>query len=120
MLVQIPKVLSVEQVSFVREKLDAAGEAWIDGRVTAGHQGARVKRNLQIAENTPIAYELGDLILAELERNRCVFRDLQITLDRRALMACRRTTIDPCLPRSIKLFSHQTYLFDAQYLGDLY
>ena len=32
MLVQIPKVLSVEQVSFVREKLDAAGEAWVDGR----------------------------------------------------------------------------------------
>ena len=69
MLVQIPKVLSVEQVRLVREKLDTAGEAWIDGRVTAGHQGAPVKRNLQIAENTPIAYELGDLILAELERN---------------------------------------------------
>ena len=69
MLVQIPKVLSAEQVSIVREKLDAAGEAWVDGRATAGHQGAPVKRNLQIAENTPIAYELGDLILAELERN---------------------------------------------------
>ncbi|MFZ1765963.1 MAG: Fe2+-dependent dioxygenase [Candidatus Nitrotoga sp.] len=69
MLVQIPKILSVEQVRFVREKLDTAGEAWVDGRVTAGHQGAPVKRNLQIAENTPIAHELGDLVLAELERN---------------------------------------------------
>ncbi|CAG9933507.1 hypothetical protein [Candidatus Nitrotoga arctica] len=49
MLVQIPEVLSVEQVRFVREKLETAGEAWVDGRATAGHQG--------------LAYELGRLIL---------------------------------------------------------
>jgi PKHD-type hydroxylase len=69
MLLQIPQVLNPDQVRFVRAKLDTAGEAWVDGRVTAGHQGAPVKRNLQIAENAPIAHELGDLILAALERN---------------------------------------------------
>jgi PKHD-type hydroxylase len=69
MLVQIPQVLNPEQVRFARDKLDAASDAWVDGRVTAGHQGAPVKRNLQIAENTPVAHELGDLILAALERN---------------------------------------------------
>lgn len=69
MLVHVPHVLSAEQVASMRARLDAAGAAWVDGRVTAGHQGAQVKHNLQIAEDTPIARELGDPILASLERN---------------------------------------------------
>lgn len=69
MLVKIPQVLSADQVKAVRSKLDGAGGAWVDGRVTAGHQGAQVKRNMQIAEDTPLARELGDLVLAALERN---------------------------------------------------
>ncbi|MEC5215888.1 PKHD-type hydroxylase [Actimicrobium sp. GrIS 1.19] len=69
MLLHIPQVLDPEQVRHVRAKLAAAGDAWVDGRVTAGHQGAPVKRNLQLAENSPIAHELGDLLLGALERN---------------------------------------------------
>ncbi|PUA17152.1 Fe2+-dependent dioxygenase [Glaciimonas sp. PCH181] len=69
MLLTIPNVLSAEQLSLVRDKLNAAGDAWVDGRATAGHQGAQVKRNLQINEHAPVAIELGDLILAELERH---------------------------------------------------
>ena len=69
MLLEIPKVLNAEQLLLVRDKLNAAGDAWVDGRATAGHQGAQVKRNLQINEHAPIAIELGDLILAELERH---------------------------------------------------
>ena len=69
MLLTIPRVLSANQVRQVREKLESDHATWVDGRVTAGHQGAPVKRNLQIAESTPIARELGDLILAALERN---------------------------------------------------
>ncbi|MGR6034980.1 MAG: Fe2+-dependent dioxygenase [Candidatus Nitrosoglobus sp.] len=69
MLIQIPEVLSTEQIQLMRNKLGAAGDAWVDGRITAGHQGARVKNNLQIAEDTPIARELGDLVLMVLERN---------------------------------------------------
>ncbi|HEX5464012.1 MAG TPA: Fe2+-dependent dioxygenase [Burkholderiales bacterium] len=69
MLVRIPGVLSAEQVRTIRSRLEAAGDAWVDGRVTAGHQGAQVKRNLQIAEHTPLARELGDLVLGALERN---------------------------------------------------
>jgi len=52
-----------------RARLDAAGDAWVDGRATAGHQGAQVKRNRQIVEGSPVARELGDVILASLERN---------------------------------------------------
>ena len=69
MLIRVPEVLNAEQVHDVRRRLDAAGDAWVDGRVTAGHQGARVKRNLQIAENAPIARELGAIVLAMLERH---------------------------------------------------
>ena len=69
MLLQIPRVLAPEQVRALRERLDNAGDAWVDGRATAGYQGAPVKRNQQIAEHTPIARELGDVVLAALERN---------------------------------------------------
>ncbi len=69
MLVQIPGVLQEGELRSVRAKLEAAGGAWVDGRATAGHQGAQVKHNLQIAEDAPIARELGAPILASLERN---------------------------------------------------
>lgn len=69
MLVHIPQVVSPEQVRYMRDKLENAGTAWVDGRITAGHQGAPVKRNLQIDERSPLAHELGDLILGALERN---------------------------------------------------
>jgi len=69
MLLQIPNVLNADQLRFVRERLESAGDAWVDGRATAGYQGAPVKHNRQIAEHSPIARELGDLILAALERH---------------------------------------------------
>src|SRR3569833_3463892 len=68
MLIQIPQILNADQLHFARSKLDATN-AWVDGRATAGHQGARVKNNLQIDERSSTAQELGDLILGALERN---------------------------------------------------
>jgi PKHD-type hydroxylase len=70
MLLRIPNVLSPVQLDLVRTRLDAAGDAWIDGRATAGHQGAQVKRNLQIAEDSEIARDLGALVLVALESNQ--------------------------------------------------
>jgi PKHD-type hydroxylase len=69
MLVQIPRLLTDEQVRHVRTRLDADDAPWVDGRATAGHQGARVKHNEQIAENSTLARELGDIVLGALERN---------------------------------------------------
>ncbi|HKR47651.1 MAG TPA: Fe2+-dependent dioxygenase [Paraburkholderia sp.] len=69
MLVHVPNVLTPEQVRTLRARLDNAGDAWVDGRATAGWSGAPVKRNAQIAEHTPIARELGDMVLAAIERN---------------------------------------------------
>ena len=67
MLLQIPDVLTPDEVANVRHRLDAA--SWIDGRVTAGHQSARAKDNLQLAEDSPLARELGDQILGALQRS---------------------------------------------------
>ena len=68
MILSIPDVLSPEQVAALRARLDAS-DAWVDGRATAGYQGAPVKLNQQIAEGTPIAHELGDVIVGALERH---------------------------------------------------
>lgn len=67
MIVSIPNVLSAQQVQDMRRQLDAA--AWVDGRVTAGHQSARAKENEQLPEDSPLGRELGAVILAALERN---------------------------------------------------
>jgi PKHD-type hydroxylase len=67
MLLQIPDILTPDQVASARQRLDAA--SWIDGRVTAGHQSARAKDNLQLPEDSPVARELGDEILAALQRS---------------------------------------------------
>lgn len=66
MLLTIANVLTAEQVATAREKLLAA--EWTDGRVTAGYMAQEVKRNAQIPENSPVARELGDLVLAALAR----------------------------------------------------
>ena len=67
MIVQIPAVLSAAQLQAARQALDRA--PWVDGLATAGHQGAQVKRNRQLAEGSPLARELGDIVLAALERH---------------------------------------------------
>ena len=67
MLIHIPEVLNAEQVAQARRLLDAAD--WVDGRVTAGRQSAQVKDNLQLAEDHPVAQELGDLIITALQNS---------------------------------------------------
>ena len=67
MLIAIPDVLNADQVARARKALDEAD--WVDGNVTAGHQSMRVKDNMQLPEDHPVARELGEAILAALERN---------------------------------------------------
>jgi PKHD-type hydroxylase len=69
MLVHIPTLLNSEQLAHFRRQLDADNAPWMDGRVTAGHQGIHVKQNQQIAEGSPTAIELGDIVLSALERH---------------------------------------------------
>jgi len=67
MLLQVPDVLTPDQVAHCRQRLDAA--EWVDGRATAGYQSAQAKRNEQLPEDSAVARELGDLVLAALQRN---------------------------------------------------
>jgi PKHD-type hydroxylase len=67
MILHVEGVLNPGQVADVRSRLATA--PWIDGKATAGEQSARVKRNLQVPEDAPVARELGDLILTALGRN---------------------------------------------------
>jgi PKHD-type hydroxylase len=67
MLIQVPNVLTVEQVANARRRLNEAD--WVDGRVTAGHQSAQAKDNVQIPEGHPVALEVGATILAALGQN---------------------------------------------------
>lgn len=69
MLVCIPKVLDADALTAVRARLDAAGDAWVDGRVTAGHQGAHVKFNQQIDERADVAQACQEIVATALERN---------------------------------------------------
>ena len=67
MLLAIPNVLTPEQVAEGRQLLESAD--WIDGKATAGHQGARVKDNLQLPIDHPIARQIGATIVKALSTN---------------------------------------------------
>src|SRR5688572_952434 len=67
MLLHISDVLTTDQVSAFREELNRA--EWIDGRVTAGHQSARAKDNMQLPEDSPASRRMGEEIVATLQRH---------------------------------------------------
>ena len=68
MLVHVQNLLNSEQLNHFRQRLEASDAPWVDGRVTAGHQGVHVKQNQQIAEGSAVSAELGGVVLAALER----------------------------------------------------
>ncbi|MDQ8181198.1 Fe2+-dependent dioxygenase [Pelagicoccus sp. SDUM812005] len=67
MLISIPNLLTPEQVTHSRRILEAAN--WVDGKASAGHQGAKVKDNAQLLPEDPAAQQVGDLILRALGSN---------------------------------------------------
>lgn len=67
MLLAIPNVLNPDQLAEARQILEAA--EWIDGKATAGHQGARVKDNLQLPVDSPAARQVGATIVKALGTN---------------------------------------------------
>jgi PKHD-type hydroxylase len=67
MILHVPNVLNEAQVAHCRDVIQHA--TWVDGRVTAGYQSASVKDNRQLPEDSKEAHELGDMIVAALERH---------------------------------------------------
>jgi PKHD-type hydroxylase len=67
MLIHIPEILTKAEVKDFRLRLQNTD--WIDGKATVGVQGAQVKRNRQLAVDSPVARELGEIILKKLYAN---------------------------------------------------
>jgi len=67
MWVVVPDALTPAQLIEAARVVNAA--PWVDGRVTAGHQSAKAKFNLQIPEDHPAAIQLGESILSTLATN---------------------------------------------------
>lgn len=64
MIVEIPDVLTMEEVRRCREMLDRA--SWRDGRHTAGPIAARVKANEQLHQDDPLTMQLSSFMLEKL------------------------------------------------------
>ncbi|QIG79201.1 Fe2+-dependent dioxygenase [Stakelama tenebrarum] len=71
MLLHIPRILSPEKAAEIRGRLEAAD--WADGRETVGPQGARVKRNHQLPDASPLKAELGQMVLDALQASPLFF-----------------------------------------------
>src|SRR5262245_60847345 len=67
MILHVPLVLNAQQVAHCRDVMEHT--TWVDGRVTAGYQSADVKDNRQLPEDSKESHELGDMVIAALERH---------------------------------------------------
>ena len=67
MLLHIPGLFSREEVLRIRQALEET--EWADGKITAGHQSAKAKHNLQLPEGHPLAKEIGAAMLERLWSN---------------------------------------------------
>lgn len=67
MLLHIPQVLSKQEVTQLRQKLDSG--VWVDGTRTAGALAAEVKRNAQYATESPDYQMLSQRIKTALEQH---------------------------------------------------
>ncbi|CAN5580166.1 Fe2+-dependent dioxygenase [soil metagenome] len=71
MLLHIPDVLTKAQVADICARLEATD--WVDGQATVGPQGAKVKKNRQLPELSPVGRALGEIILTALSKNPLFF-----------------------------------------------
>ena len=67
MLVTIPDLLTKEEVAYIRQVLEST--QWVDGRVTAGDQAVKVKKNLQVPVDSAEGRELSTIIMRALGRS---------------------------------------------------
>ena len=71
MLLQIPDVLTVDELRDARAQL--AGATWIDGRETAGTQARQVKHNQQLDAQGAPARALQHMVLQAVQRHPLFF-----------------------------------------------
>ena len=69
MLITVDQALDAQQVARLRALLASDEAAWVDGLVTAGHQGAAVKFNRQVDEGSATAAQGQAMVLEALQRH---------------------------------------------------
>jgi PKHD-type hydroxylase len=69
MLIRVPNLLDAQQLAALRALLEQGQADWVDGRVTAGYQGAPLKFNQQIDEFSDTAVRCQQIVVAALERH---------------------------------------------------
>lgn len=70
MLVHIPGVVPAAELPGIQAALAQA--TWVDGRQTAGREAAKVKQNLQLAQDAPLQLELAGRLRQWLEAHPMV------------------------------------------------
>ena len=71
MLLRVPQVLNADELAKLQALMAKA--EWTDGKVTAGTQSAKVKRNIQLPETSPYAEAAREIVLRALSRNALFF-----------------------------------------------
>lgn len=66
MLLHVPEVLTADELTHFRDALEQA--EWADGRSTVGAQGAPIKHNRQLPDDSPLATQLGKRVQFALGR----------------------------------------------------
>lgn len=72
MLLHLKKILTPEELATARTLL-GADAPWIDGRSSAGAQAVARKNNEQLAQDSPQAAQLRELVLSALQRDPLFF-----------------------------------------------
>lgn len=67
MLLHIPGIFTRDEITQIRHALEQAD--WADGKITAGHQSAKAKHNLQLPEDHPLVREISTSMLQRLWQN---------------------------------------------------
>ncbi|MCF3649295.1 Fe2+-dependent dioxygenase [Synoicihabitans lomoniglobus] len=67
MILSVTDIITPETLATCRAQLEAAD--WVDGKASAGHQGALVKNNEQLPAEHPVAVEVGNVLLQALSQN---------------------------------------------------
>ncbi|SDC14777.1 Fe2+-dependent dioxygenase [Acinetobacter boissieri] len=71
MLIQVPNLLTLEQINECRTLLETA--PWVDGKHTTGHQSAQIKNNLQLPIDCEDALHIGKIITQAFQTNPTAF-----------------------------------------------
>lgn len=72
MLLHLKNLLRLDEVAQARALL-GAGAPWVDGRGSAGGQAVERKNNEQLAQDSPVAARLREMVLRALQRDALFF-----------------------------------------------